>query len=520
MGTFASSQQEYPPVHAWWTSRFVVPALMLLSTIPFWFVHIPPLIDYLAHMGRYHVQLHLADTPELQRNWDFHWHLVGNLGVELLIGPLTRIFGFERAVWLVALALPVLMISGIARISRAIHGALTPFAIAAAWFALSYPFQFGFVNYWLACALALHVFASWVQTAKGPQSVLRQMLFAVSACLVWVAHAYGWGILVVLVGAFELCRAWSPDPRRWLSMVLEILRRSWPVMLPAVLMIVWRQGSGGAATGDFFGLYAKGVGLAWLLRDQNIWLDTASMLLAFVLLYVGLRSHSFRLDPALIVAATIFLVLVILMPGHIFGAVFADIRLWPIVFIVGFTAITPVDRFGRSAGIVAGVALAVFAVRILTMAVGFAAYDASFARHLQALDHVPRGASIAVLTRPRACESWRTPRLGHLGSLAIVRRDAFVNSQWDGSGGQQLLEPLRARGTAFNADPSQFIQDLPNGCEGDMTSAVAQKLARIPRDRFDYVWLLDIRPSQLADLPGLQRLYQDEASALYALKGE
>ena len=61
MGTPAPSEHTEPPVRAWWNSRFVVPGLMLLSTIPFWFVHTPPLIDYLAHIGRYQVQLHLAE---------------------------------------------------------------------------------------------------------------------------------------------------------------------------------------------------------------------------------------------------------------------------------------------------------------------------------------------------------------------------------------------------------------------------------------------------------------------------
>ncbi|WP_456676291.1 hypothetical protein [Bradyrhizobium sp. RDM12] len=139
----------------------------MLSTVPFWFVRTPPLVDFLAHIGRYHVELHLADSPALQQNWDFHWQLVGNLGVELLIAALAPMLGLERAAWLIALALPLLMISAIGRVSRALHGELTPFAIAAAWFAMSYPFQLGFVNYWLGCALAFHVFASWVETTGG-----------------------------------------------------------------------------------------------------------------------------------------------------------------------------------------------------------------------------------------------------------------------------------------------------------------------------------------------------------------
>jgi hypothetical protein len=520
MGTPTPSDLFEPSTRAWWNSRFVVPGLMLLSTIPFWFVHTPPLIDFLAHIGRYRVQLHLADSPALRQNWDFHWQLVGNLGVELLIAPLAPMLGLERTAWLIALALPLLMISAIGRISLALHGELTPFAIAAAWFAMSYPFQLGFVNYWLGCALAFHVFASWVETTGKTGSVMRAALFAAAACLVWLAHAYGWVVLVVLVGAFELCRSWNREPGTWPSMVRVILRRIWPVMIPAGLMIVWRQGNGAASTGHFFDIGTKILGLVWTLRDQNIWLDTLSLLLAIGLLYFGIRSRDVRRNPPLLVGAASFLILILLMPSQMFGAVYADVRLWPIFFIVGLTAIAPTDRMQRGSAVIAGMALAVFAIRIVAMAVGFAAYDSGYAQHLQALNDVPRGASIAVLTRPPTCERWRAPRVAHLGSLAIVRRDAFVNSQWDASGGQQLLTPLHARGTAFNADPSQYIEIAPGDCDGDLSAALAQRIAQIPRDRFGYVWLLDVDASHLAVMPGLRRLYQDDRSALYQFNGE
>jgi hypothetical protein len=380
---------------------------------------------------------------------------------------------------------------------------------------MSYPFQLGFVNYWLGCALAFHAFASWVKTTGKNGSVVRAALFAAAACLVWLAHAYGWVVLVVLVGAFELCRSWTRAPAAWPSMVLAILRRAWPVMIPAVLMIVWRQGNGVASTGHFLDIGTKILGLVWTLRDQNIWLDTLSLLLAIGLLYFGIRSRDIRVNPPLLVGAASFLILILLMPGQMFGSVYADVRLWPIFFIIGLTAIAPTDRMQRGAAIVAGLALAVFAIRIVAMAVGFAAYDSGYARHLQALKDVPRGASIAVLTRPPSCEQWRAPRVAHLGSLAIVRRDAFVNSQWDASGGQQLLTPLRARGTDFNADPSQYLEVAPGDCDGDLSAALAQRIAQIPRDRFDYVWLLDVDAAHLAVMPGLRRLYQDDRSALY-----
>jgi hypothetical protein len=487
---------------------------MLLGSAPLWFAHLPPLVDYLGHLGRYHVELDLARSPALQRSWSFHWALIGNLGVDLLIIPLAHLFGLERAAWLIALALPPLMIWGIARMCRAIHGRLTPFAIAAAPFALAYPYQYGFVNYWLACALAFHVLASWVASGRTAP-VRRAILFAPAAAAVWLAHAYGWAVLVVLVGSLELSRGWRRELRAWPAMARKILLHIWPVLLPALLMIAWRPGGGGAETSDFFNFGAKLSGFVRTLRDQNQWLDMSSVALASVLILWGCSRRRARPSAALSLATAAFLGLILLMPRQLFGSAFADVRLWPIAFITALTAIAPIERSSRVGLSVAGAALAIFALRMAVTALGFASYEQAYDGHLRALGFVQPGARIAVLVLHTRCDGWRQERVAHLSDIAIVRKDAFVNSQWEIPGGQ-LLTPLVARGSNFNSDPSQYV--LPQGgCSADSSPALLQRIAKLPRDRFDYLWLLNFDTLRVA-LPGdFQRLYVDERSSLYAV---
>jgi hypothetical protein len=485
---------------------------MLLSTVPLWGASLPPLIDLPGHLGRYHVELNLAHSPVLQRNWDFHWRLIGNLGVDLLVIPLATMFGLERAVWLIALLLPPLMIGGVARMARALHGEASPFLLATAPFALAYPYQFGFLNYWLSCALAFHCFASWIEAAAAQRSDLRRAVFFTAAAFaIWLAHAYGWAVLVVLVAGFELSRRWTREVSAWPRMALGIARRAWPVASPALLMILWRRGAEGASTEDFFNVAGKLWGLLFTLRDQSLWLDVASLTFAFILILVGLRERALRMDPALGVAAGLFLGLILLLPGRMFGSAYADVRLWPVFFMVALAAIAPVAPNWRPGSAIAGLAIGLFTLRIVVMSAGFAGYDRDYARHLHALDHVPQGASIVVLT-PAGCEGWRHTRLEHLGALAIVRRNAFVNTQWN-IPGAQLLTPLRGRGTAFNADPSEKVDREPS-CAAPVAPALLQKLRQIPRDRFDYVWLLGFDAPLPID-PDLRRLYADEQTALY-----
>ena len=159
--------------------------------------------------------------------------------------------------------------------------------------------------------------------------------------------------------------------------------------------------------------------------------------------------------------------------------------------------------------------------RLGLMSAGYAQYDRDFTRHLRALDHVPPGASIFTFT-PDNCHAaqidWRLPRLNHLDGFAIVRRDAFVNSQFIIPGGQ-LLGALRARGTKFNSDPSQVITPQPD-CDGPLWPEVMKRLPEIPRDRFDYLWLVGFDMAQAPKIPGAEPLYADEDSSLYRLSSK
>jgi hypothetical protein len=480
---------------------------------------VPPLIDLLGHMGRYYIELNIAHSPVLQRNWGFHWSLLPDLGVDLLIIPLSWLFGFERGVWVITMLLPPLMIWGIARISIALHGRISPFALAAAPFALAQTFQFGFVNYWLASALALHAFASWAKAdARDWPALRRAATFGPVALIIWIAHVYGWAIFLVLVGSYELSRRWTGDARRWPKMSAEITLRMWSVALPALLMVAWRSTGTGAVTMGFFEFFGKLYDFVTVLRDQNPVLDIASLLFAIGLIYAGIRESTVRIHPALGVATGLFVLLDVILPRQLFGSAFADSRLWPIAFITMLTAACPRDRSWRPGRFVAGLSAALFTIRVAVTADGFVGYDRDAARHLRALAEIPVGASIATLT-PAPCpmkwSDWRQPRFYHLDSLAIVRRQAFVNSQWEVPGGQ-LLQPLRARGTAFNSDPSQIVFPSPT-CSTSFGPVLAEKIQAIPRNRFGYVWLIGFDVGQLPAYPGLSRVYADDRSSMYRL---
>ena len=498
----------------WWQSRWAVALAMLASTVPLWFVQLPPLIDLLAHMGRYHIQLNIADNTVLQANWAFHWRVLGNLGGDLLMEPLGRIFGVERGARILGALLPPLMIWGMVRLARAAHGHVPATVWAAFPFALAYPWQYGLVNYWMGCALALHAAAWWYRRWPDAQgraaSVLDALPLGLVALGLWVVHIYGWAIFGVLVGARVLATVpW----RQWARIAPQLL----PVAAPLVPMVLLAYGARGAQETYGWFIWARKLGaLIFTLRDQWQPLDIASLALAVVLIYAGLRSKQMRFDRTLGFAALILLAAVAIIPFQALGSAFADGRLWPIVFIVTLLAAGFRENYrGKAASWLAMGTATVFAIRLAATTIGFQAYDSAYARHLQALDKVERGAKIAVFLEFPCNVAWRRPRLDRLDGLAIVRRDAFTNAQWDVPGAQ-LLAPLGAVGTRYNADPSQLVRR--RDCPTDLRPVLAQKIAGFPRDRFGYVWVLGFDPVTLPRYAGLTPLFADDRTVLYRIE--
>jgi len=85
----------------WWQTRWFVLFATLVATLPLLWPDIPPLVDLPGHMGRYRVQLVYDQVPWLREWYDFRWQLMGNLGVDLLIFPMAKIFGLELGVKLI-----------------------------------------------------------------------------------------------------------------------------------------------------------------------------------------------------------------------------------------------------------------------------------------------------------------------------------------------------------------------------------------------------------------------------------
>lgn len=232
-----------------------------------------------------------------------------------------------------------------------------------------------------------------------------------------------------------------------------------------------------------------------------------------------LKSGRVSWVPALGTPALLLFALIILLPAQLSVSALADARLWPVTLATALLAIrlSPDQHRLRGGMTIAG--LVIFLTRIAVATAGFMALDRAIAAHLQALELITPGSRVAVLVKNPCHDHRLIHRLNHIDAMAIVRRDAFTNSQWSIKGSHRVL-PLGGAGTPFNADPSQFIPSEscnPPLNPDEQRAALQRRIAQIPPDHFDYFWVINFDPRLIAPQPGLIRLYADDLTSLYRL---
>jgi hypothetical protein len=506
-----------PPGHAdqpigFWQSPAVLIALMLLSALPMLIVDIAPLTDLPGHMARYKVALELDHSEALQRFFRFEWVLLGNLGVDLLVMPLAQMVGLELAVKLIVGSIPPLTVWGFLLVAREVHGRIPPTAFFALPFVYGYPLMFGFVNFALSMAFAFLAFGFWLHLARLGRLRLRAILFVPISVLVWVTHTFGWGTLGVMAFSAELVR--QIDLRRnFFHAAFNAGLHCLSLAPPLVLMLLWRSGASGGRTADWFNWEAKYYWLKWALRDRWGYFDLGALVIVILLLLRALWSPRIEFSRNLIASAIFLAIVFACLPRIIFGSAYADMRLVPYMFAVAVLAIRLKGQASlRFAKIAAVAALAFVGIRMAGTTWSFVLYDRNYDRHLAALDHVPHGARLATFVGRNCREGWSSSRLEHLSGIATVRREAFTNDQWT-MAGSQLLTVHYPQGEWFVRDPSQVV--TPVKCRRQRWLTIADTLKRLPRDAFDYVWLIQPPRYDPRLTEGLQPIWRSGTSVLY-----
>lgn len=489
-------------------ARWFLALLVVAAAIPLVFPQIPPLVDLPGHMGRYYIQTHIDRVPALAQWFSFEWKLLGNLGIDLLIVPVSKLFGIELGTKLIILAIPPLTVLGMLWTAREAAGRVPPATLFALPLAYSYPLHFGFVNFSLSVALALNLLALWIRLGRKGRIGTRALLFVPLSCLLWLCHMVGWGLFGLCAFGTELVRRKRGGENIGQSVIgagLTCLPLAFPI-LPTLLL-------GQSRDALAHGWFEPRLKLAWILsifRDRWRVFDTLCALAAVGLIGLALIGRRLHFDWLLGLPAAICLVTFLCMPFQAFGSAYADMRLAPFTMAVGLLAVRGRDARADRWLLIAG--LVFFGVRIAATTASFALYDGTYRAELRALEHVPRGASVLSLVSRNCNNDWFQQRLDHLPAIALIRRQAFSNDQWTVDSAQGL-RVIKGGAGYYGGDPSELV--YPRKCNG-WGSKLDEAIRDFPRQAFDYVWTIHLQ----ASAPDLQPIWSNGRSTLYRVRRE
>ena len=497
----------------WWETRWFVVAMVLLAFVPLLYPPIPPLVDLPGHMGRYRVELDLAHSASLQRYYQFHWAIIGNLGIDLLIIPIAKVFGLELGVKLIVMCIPPLTVAGFLWVSREVHHRIPPTALFALPFAFGHPFLYGFVNYSLSMAFAFLAFGLWLRLARLGRTGLRAIVFVPISFLLFVTHTFGWGALGLLAYSAEVVRQHDLG-HRYHRALLKALPHALVLSGPLLLMLIWRGGATSQQTIDWFDWATKKLWLLSALRDRWQAYDILSAtVIPLFLMAETIRNPRLAFSRNLAASAIVLLISFLILPRIVFGSAFADMRLAPFFIATLLLAIRfkgAPDR--RSAPILASIGLLFFASRIATTTFSLAKASNEQREMLKSLDHVEPGSRVLSLAGHQCTDDWAFNRHDHLGGMVIVRKFGLSNEQWIVAGANLLTLRNASSFGDFAKDSSQ--QAYPNDCHNRHAS-IDQSLATFPRAAFDYVWLIDPPAYSHATTAGMQLVWRGPDSMLY-----
>ncbi len=492
----------------WWEGRRVAALLVLLSLVPLIWPALPPLSDLPGHMGRWHIAMALPTSPILARYYAFHWALIPNLGLDLIVPALAHLVGFEFATKIAVMAIPAITAGGLLWSAREAHGRVPPTAILALPLAYAWPFQFGFVNFALSQALAFCALALWLRLGRAGRLGLRAAIFAIVGCVLWIAHSFGWAMFGLMAAGAELARVRGAG-RPWARALVETVVQCMPLAIPLVWMILSAGAGGGIGADDWFNVSAKAIWIASILRDRWQWFDIVSLLPLMFVLYLAVRSPALRFSPALGWPALLCLAAFLLLPRLLMGGAYVDMRMLPAALMLALIAIAP-PADARLAGRLALLAIAFFGIRLVGTTASFIERSTEQQSELAAIAAMPRGAAVLALVSRPCGGVWSDLRRDSLPGMAIVLRDVFTNSQW-ALEGQQLLRIRYTQAAPYIVDPSQQV--LPKAC-ALVGSDFDRAIATFPRKAFTHVWTMGFPPGA-ARARDLHVVWTNGTSTLY-----
>jgi hypothetical protein len=447
--------------------RFVGAFLLVLLAVlaPLVVTTVPPLHDYPFHLARADILASLPTSSFLRAHYEQGSFLLPNVGMDVVMLPLTRLFPILVA-GRVFLGLTLIsMLTGTIALHAALHRRLSAWPLVSAFFMYNWIFLYGFLNYLLGVGLMLWATAGWVMLRERGNGLCLAWATVMAITLVF-CHLAAFGLFAIVIAGMELRRAvGAPRTNRWATL-RGLALSGLPFAIALTVFIAISPAAGEAREAM---TYHGGRGWKLLVAYRSLlttidWLDllTLSPLLAVVVLLV-LR-HRLRLAFPMATPLCLLVLTFAVMPFYIFGSQFGDTRLPIAILLVAIASTSVVGLSRRTMWWIGSFSIALLLVRSVAITRDWIDSDVRIAAFTEAFRLVPDGATLYAATagaypsidyRDAAGLALWHPPLKHVASLASLGRDVFVPSTWS----DPFKQPMRV--VASVAPVKNFHADNP-----------------------------------------------------------
>ncbi|GAA5160738.1 hypothetical protein [Viridibacterium curvum] len=484
--------------------------LLAIALLPFALCSPLPLGDYINHLARMHIIAELPTNELLKQYYEVHWAAIPNLAEDMLVPPLALLIGVERAQLLFTASIFILIVTGVRALHRQLHGKSSWWPLVVFLLLYNRQFLWGFLNYLFAVGVMLWLLTFWLK-AREQLRPATAVLFAIPTTLLFFCHLHP-------LAAFGLCVV-SIEINRWhAGQSLRTLMLALLQFVPGALLMLFASPTSGRAGDIAFGSISNKVsGLLDAFNNYNLPLDAVTGALFFGALGLGVLTGRMRIHKDLRLAVVALLVCYAIVPNVLFSSFGADRRILIATLIILVAALSTAPAIPRKYLMaVAGVALALFGVRLGVIATNWSAAQQVYERLDAGFEPITKGSRVACLVGEPLEPFLRNPPLDHFCNLAVIKRQVFTNALF-AEPGKQILRTRYNEDTPFNRSESQEYRFSGNSSQ---VGAIKDVITRLPLDRFDWVLIYHDRYFGDPRPPELIRAWRDEAedASLYQVR--
>jgi hypothetical protein len=235
----------------------------LLAAWPILHVKIPPLGDYVNHLGRMHVIAVHGRDPVLAQFYGIQWKIIPNLAMDLFVPPLATVVGVYWAGKIFVLTAFALILTGAQAIHWSLFRRLSLGPLAAVLFIYSEITCLGLVNYLFGIGVALWGIACWIRL-RSAHPILRLGVSLAFVLVLFFCHFSALGLYATMVFGFEAWHVFAHRPNRH-ALLIDVAVFGLPFLVVPLLLAAEPAGHGTLGTIQWR-LYSKAEGLWYVAK--------------------------------------------------------------------------------------------------------------------------------------------------------------------------------------------------------------------------------------------------------------